>query len=1160
MYSDIVQISKSIERSINLEFDLHNSEKINNYIPTKSSCEVIKAYFKTALGYDTNNSKTLLGPYGKGKSHLMLVLAELLNSDNYPQIDNLLNRIKEIDIELFELIEQFKAQNIRLLPVVIQSGYENLSQAFLISLKTALSRENIDIDRDDTFFEACTSLLNEWKINHPNLKEKAEIILAEKGLSLEELEDQLNHYSQNGLEEFLDLYRILTYGVEFNPLSSKDPIQVYKRTIRSLNQIGYSGLFIIFDEFSKSISGDSLEVAKRLKIIQDFAELANRSVDNEKILFTCITHKSLDLYSQGTQDVVRDAFKTVEGRFTEIRLRRTFQESLQLIALSLIKLGDYSQVRNLYWDTHKELLDTILKTGVLSEDELKYLQEKAFPMNPLAVLLLVDLSELIAQNERTIFTALADNEHGSLQNFLENNKTELYSADLIYDYFSAQYRDTDDPFSLFFEKGNAALGVLNDSEETKIVKAITLLHMLKETSTFRANTDQISALVGKEESLTSLTIQKLINDGILTEDYLDNTLEVASEDRSRLENRISTLRKKNISWEKLSELLASVTEEQFYIPHKYNFNYKMTRFFKAVDIEIETLISNSFRSLVSQKGIADGYVLNVYCDYIDEKTITQISEKMIAEELTSSFVRVIPVSRGKLLADLITLDAIITAIESNKFNQLSINQLQAMKNQLSIKIKNEISKAKAVSIILSYVEEVQQGKGDLFSLEERLSSLTETLYYKTPIINNEMVNRHQVNATYSKAVSYFIDELLKGNIHHRILEKSPSGPEATTFYSLFKNGELNSSVINVVEHITDYLTVERDGNQIQVNALIKELVSPPFGIREGVLPILLALAFDHLPGYPFLYFKDKQVILNADNLSKLIKSPDNYSLKIAENSKQNLDYLKSILVCENISRDEIAQLNFYEKVNRAVDEMKKRINQLPMIIRESSLKNNYLQLPEKFIRFKNQIRKFDINPYDFVFSFLYEMTAGLETEIRNLIRVSERYEPYITEFESKIIDDILKIFESKSGSSIKEAYHHWKEIHDLSKSQIILEGKMQRLKNEFENAGYDNSTLLNQISVLFTGYSIKDWSTDYSQTIINSVNKFVEETLASNVSSKPEMELCHDANNLSTEITPFGSLLQNALMSSISEFGESVSNNEKIFILRKLMDTIINGE
>ncbi len=82
MYSDYIKINKNFQSSVNLELDLNSEKKINEYIPTRDICDVLKRYINAINSNNGERATTLVGPYGKGKSFLFLVLSYLISQDS----------------------------------------------------------------------------------------------------------------------------------------------------------------------------------------------------------------------------------------------------------------------------------------------------------------------------------------------------------------------------------------------------------------------------------------------------------------------------------------------------------------------------------------------------------------------------------------------------------------------------------------------------------------------------------------------------------------------------------------------------------------------------------------------------------------------------------------------------------------------------------------------------------------------------------------------------------------------------------------------------------------------------------------------------------------------------------------------------------------------
>ena len=82
--SDLVYTDSRFQTSVNLRIDLDNPEKIKGYIPTKASAGIMNQYLNDIASGAGKNSRhgyatALIGPYGKGKSHLVLVLLQLIS-------------------------------------------------------------------------------------------------------------------------------------------------------------------------------------------------------------------------------------------------------------------------------------------------------------------------------------------------------------------------------------------------------------------------------------------------------------------------------------------------------------------------------------------------------------------------------------------------------------------------------------------------------------------------------------------------------------------------------------------------------------------------------------------------------------------------------------------------------------------------------------------------------------------------------------------------------------------------------------------------------------------------------------------------------------------------------------------------------------------------
>ena len=76
-YSKIIGSDQHFQSSVNLQYDLNKEEKVKGYIPTIQSIIILKRYLNAVCSdtFNEDNATVLIGPYGRGKSHLLLVLS-----------------------------------------------------------------------------------------------------------------------------------------------------------------------------------------------------------------------------------------------------------------------------------------------------------------------------------------------------------------------------------------------------------------------------------------------------------------------------------------------------------------------------------------------------------------------------------------------------------------------------------------------------------------------------------------------------------------------------------------------------------------------------------------------------------------------------------------------------------------------------------------------------------------------------------------------------------------------------------------------------------------------------------------------------------------------------------------------------------------------------
>ena len=284
------------------------------------------------------------------------------------------------------------------------------------------------------------------------------------------------------MKSFETLYNCVINGLEFNPLTNDDVVKNYQDISVKLKDYGYSGLFVVFDEFSKFIDADNDSLLLDLKILQDLAEAAQRSGKDSQLHLCCITHKSLNAYYGNKKEATVNAFRTVEGRFKEVNFTRSMDQSYQIISLAINKKENFDKVIGAYYVANQDFYNELSVLDLFADTSLKSIGKGCFPLNPLTTYAVVEVSEKVAQNERTLFTFISDNDSNSLSTFIRNNGTGLFNVDKIYDYFKELFKKSDDKTIREIErKTEINLSKTGDLLEKKIIKVLAIMKIVGNT-------------------------------------------------------------------------------------------------------------------------------------------------------------------------------------------------------------------------------------------------------------------------------------------------------------------------------------------------------------------------------------------------------------------------------------------------------------------------------------------------------------------------------------------------------------------------------------------------------------------------------------------------------------------------------------------------------
>lgn len=331
--SNMISVASGFQYSVNIGYDLNNDDKLKNFIPTQSALTLLEDILLSTRITSTERARVLIGAYGKGKSHIILMILSILMKKDISLFEKLLPKL-ESNNRLHQYVLNYYESDQKLLPVIINGSNTSLSQAFLLALQRTLAENELLDIMPETNYKAAVAVIQRWKTDFPDTYLQLQKAIDEPiGKFIEDLED----YSTATYEKFERIYPTLTAGSVFSPFLGFDVVELYESAVRGLRSKGYTGIYVVYDEFSKFLEANISEASvSDTKMLQDFAEKCNRS-GQYQIHLMLISHKEIANYIDALPKQKVDGWRGVSERFKHIHLNNNFTQTYEIIASAIQK-------------------------------------------------------------------------------------------------------------------------------------------------------------------------------------------------------------------------------------------------------------------------------------------------------------------------------------------------------------------------------------------------------------------------------------------------------------------------------------------------------------------------------------------------------------------------------------------------------------------------------------------------------------------------------------------------------------------------------------------------------------------------------------------------------------------------------------------------------
>lgn len=861
-----------------------------------------------------------------------------------------------------------------------------------------------------------------------------------------------------------------------------------------------SFLIIFIDEFGKVLEHAAKnDPEQELYFMQKLAEFVN--VPNRQILLVTTLHQNFSAYARKLSTVQKEEWNKVKGRFKELVFIEPVEQLLYLASKqngSCKDLGDSETVLT-------KLCELAKDTKFVSDGFTPETAKALYPLEPFSAYAITQAIQRYGQNERSLFSFLNTKGANSLCEYEDG----FYSIANCYDYilhnFYSYLKDANADSMQWSSMQVALERVEGQSWETKnellgaikIVKTIGLLNLLGNSS-FKMTREQTAyyakVALGIEDALHILNLleqYKIIRFASYKLRYIlfDGT-DINIEDEIRKAGLV------------VGRPVNFVDEIRSYCFKKIA-PVKMCYFQKGTPryFEYEILEVGQDKT---PTGDTDGYIQLIFSS---NKNVVK-DTVALSNECSNAIVFACFKNTSELVDHLYLIEKynyILSKVLLDKSDHVAITEVKNLLEYEKVLLDKSLNEA-----LFSYSDDVtwifdgKEVEVKTFRMfNELLSHVCETIYPKTPIMNNELFNRHKLSGSISSArVKYLAAMLNQGNEVDFGFAKDKFPPEKTIYYSLLKHTGLhvdgafssqptNDGLMPLWDACEEFL-VSTTNKPRKISELIKLLSARPYKLKQGFLEFWI-------PTY--LYIKKQEYSLygtggayipnvNMEFFELLQKHPADYSIKALDVSGVRMDIFNQYRKFLNVktlgdvkSNDFIEtikpffffysrQLNDYAKHTRKFNHEQTARFRDTLAVAKDPEKTFFEDLPEALGFDKTTLQnKEKVEEFCYVVnravrelrSCYNDLIDRIESSLLDALSIEEYdYTEYILTIRSRF----ASVNEHLLTDRLKEFYHHVMTEFDNRKEwyqsicYTALEQPLERLRDDQEEKLVHNLIML----------------------------------------------------------------------------------------------------
>lgn len=395
-----------------------------------------------------------------------------------------------------------------------------------------------------------------------------------------------------------------------------------------------------------------------------------------------------------------------------------------------------------------------------------------------------------------------------------------------------------------------------------------------------------------------------------------------------------------------------------------------------------------------------------------------------------------------------------------------------------------------------------------------VSDICSEIFYRTPVVNNEMLNKNCLTGAASKSRAKLLDAML--NSPFADLGLSGSGQEVSFMRSalllpgILKKADKDSSEKKIFNLEPDSGNEKNDGNFKSLFAVIKEFFARAeeneisfsplfellvkaetgFGLRRGVIPLYIAAVLSSFSKNIVLKKNGIEISVNAQSLAEIAESPEAFSVRVQKWSDEKESYVNSL---ENIFSDFViedeksangysylinAMLRWYRSLPKYTKQMKKVYGGSA-----GGFDRKSVLVQKEYSDFLNILRQGGFGANEILFekipcAFKNEKPEQADFALSENIKSAKNFfDSALEGFTEKIIDETKNFFDKNAGEkSLKNVIAEFcAELEPETENHVFENGAHSLLKI-YKSAGNDEKQIAFEMAKVLTGLSIDDWN------------------------------------------------------------------------------------